>query len=162
MLSLHKKVVMKMVTVKTTGIDKLIREFDRKIDGMDDALTEGTEEAADYLIDKMIDKFGTYQPGWAQLKQNTIDKEYMMGFGGNADKPLVMSSDMMFAFDKETRRRTRMHVVWITNDDPKMPWHMYGVPSAGVPARDPVRPTMKEEHDKVFDIIRQKVRDIFG
>jgi hypothetical protein len=85
-----------------------------------------------------------------------------MGFGSNADKPLVMSSDMMFAFDKEIHRRSRKHVVWITNDDPKMPWHMYGVPSTKIPARDPVRPTMKEEHDKVHDIIRQKVREIFG
>lgn len=151
-----------MVTVKTKGIDSLIREFDRRIDGMDNALTEGTEEAADYLIEKMQDKFGTYQPGWAQLKYETVVRERKMGFGANANKPLVMSADMMFAFDKETRRRTRMHVVWITNDDPKMPWHMYGVPSSNVPARDPVRPTMDEEQQKVYDIIRQKVRDIFG
>lgn len=150
------------ITVKVQGMDAFIREFNRKIDGMDDALTEGTEDAADYLIEKMQDKFGVYQPGWAKLKYETVVRERKWGFGANASRPLVMSGDMMFAFDKSTHRVSRKHVVWITNDDPKMPWHMYGVPKFNIPARDPIRPTMKEEHDKVFDIIREKVNETFG
>lgn len=150
-----------MITVKVKGVDAVIREFDRKIEGMEQALDEGCEDAADYLIEKMEDKFGHYQSGWAQLKEDTIWKETKMGYGSNASKPLVMTADMMFAFDKILSRRTRKHVVWITNNDPKISWHMDGVPSRGIPARDPVRPTLKAENDNALQKIRDAVKRVF-
>ena len=149
-----------MITVKIKGVDATVRSFNRKKDGIEDALTEGTEEAADYLIEKIEDKFGHYQSRWAQLKDDTIRKEQAMGYGSNASKPLVMSADMMFSFDKILSRKTRKHVVWITNDDPKLPWHMNGVPSKNIPKRDPVRPTMREENEHALDIIKNAVRRV--
>ena len=149
-----------MITVKIKGVDATVRSFNRKKDGIEDALTEGTEDAADYLIEKIEDKFGHYQAGWDKLKDDTIRKEQSMGYGSNANKPLVMSADMMFSFDKKTSAKTRKHVVWITNDDPKLPWHMNGVPSKNIPKRDPVRPTMREENEHALDIIKNAVRRV--
>jgi len=149
-----------MVTVKVVGVDAVVRSFDRKKRGMEEALDDATEEASDYLIDKILDKFGYYQSGWEQLKYETVVRERKMGFGANATKPLVMSADMMFAFDKTLSRKTRKHVVWITNDDPKLQYHMYGAPSAGVPKRDPVRPTIREENEHALDIIKNAVRRV--
>lgn len=151
-----------MVTVKVTGVDAVVRSFDRKKRGMEEALDDATEEAGDYLIEKIQDKFGHYQSGWKQLKYETVVRERKMGFGVNATKPLVMSADMMFAFDKILSRKTRKHVVWITNDDPKLPWHMNGVPSKNIPKRDPVRPTMKEENENAIKIIIDAVKKVFG
>lgn len=150
-----------MVTVKVTGVDAVVRSFDRKKEGVEDALDRGTEEAADYLIEKIQDKFGHYQDGWQQLKYETIVKERKAGYGANASKPLVMSADMMFAFDKILSRKTRKHVVWITNDDEKMPWHMNGVSSRNIPKRDPIKPTMKEENENAIKIIIEAVKDVF-
>lgn len=151
-----------MVTVKVKGVDAVVRMFDRKKQGMEEALDVGTEEAGDYLIEKIQDKFGHYQPRWKQLKYETIVKKRKMGFGANATKPLVMSADMMFAFDKILSRKTRKHVVWITNDDPKLRWHMNGISSRKLPKRDPVRPTMREENENALKIIVDAVKRVFG
>lgn len=142
-----------MIKVKVSGVDAVIRSYNRKKAGMEEALTQGTEEAGDYLIECIEEKFGTYQSGWAPLKYETIAKERRMGFGSNANKPLVMTADMMFSFYKQISAKTRKHVVWVMSDDPKLKHHMYGAPSAGVPKRDPVRPTLQEENDKCLDKI---------
>ena len=152
--------MIRMITVKVKGVDATVRSFNRKKDGIEDALTEGTEDAADYLIEKIEDKFGHYQAGWDKLKDDTIRKEQSMGYGSNANKPLVMSADMMFSFDKKTSAKTRKHVVHITSDDPKLQHHMYGAPCAGVPKRDPVRPTIREENEHALDIIKNAVRRV--
>lgn len=150
-----------MIKVKVSGVDTVIRSYNRKKAGMEDALSTGTEEAADYLIECIEEKFGTYQSGWAPLKYETIAKERRMGFGSNANKPLVMTADMMFSFYKQTSARTRKHVVWIKSDDPKLKFHMYGAPGANIPKRDPVRPTVREENEKCLDIIKDAVRRAF-
>lgn len=142
-----------MVKVRVKGVDAVVRSYDRKKEGIEDALSEGTEEAADYLIECIEDKFGKYQPGWEQLKPETIFKKVM-----NKTKPLVEFADMMFSFDKKISAKTRKHVIHITSDDPKLIHHMYGAPRANLPKRDPVRPTVKEENDKCLDIIRNAVR----
>lgn len=147
-----------MISVRVKGLDTVVRSFDRTKENIEEALTEGTEEAGDYLIEMIEDKFGHYQPGWEQLKPDTIRKEKKLGYGSNADKPLVMSGDMMFSFDKRTAVKTRKHVVHITSDDPKLEYHMYGAPRANVPKRDPIRPTIKEENQTAIDIIKDAVR----
>ena len=147
-----------MIRVRVSGVDPVVRSYNRKKAGIEDALTDGTNEAADYLIECIEEKFGTYQPGWAPLKYETIVKERRMGYGANASSPLVMTADMMFSFYKQTSARTRKHTVWVLSDDPKLKFHMYGAPGARVPKRDPVRPTVKEENDKCLDIIRDAVR----
>ena len=48
------------------------------------------------------------------------------------------------------------------SDDDKLIHHMYGAPQAGVPKRDPVRPTTKEERETCLKIIIDKVREVFG
>lgn len=149
-----------MITVKIKGVDKVVRSYNRKADGVEDALTEGTIEASEYIIDCIEDKFGKYQPGWPQLKPDTIIKEVKAGAGSNANKPLVEFGDMMFSFTSKISARTRKHLVHILSDDPKLIHHMYGAPAAGVPKRDPVRPTIKEENDKCLDIIRKAVRRV--
>lgn len=149
-----------MIKVRVSGVDDVVRSYNRRKAGIEQALTEGTEEAGDYLIECIEDKFGTYQSGWKPLKYETIVKERRMGFGGNATKPLVMSADMMFSFYKQISAKTRKHVVWIMSDDPKLPWHMYGVSSRNIPKRDPVRPTVKEENETCLDIIRDAVRRV--
>lgn len=139
-------------------MDALVRSFDRKKQGIEDALTKGTEEAGDYLIEQIEDKFGEYQPGWAKLKYETIIRKKRRGAGANASKPLIEFGDMMFSFYKKTSARTRSHIVHIMSDDPKILHHMYGVPQVNLPKRDPVRPTVKEENDKCLDIIRDFVK----
>lgn len=142
-----------MVKTKVSGVDALIRDFDRKKSDIEDAITQGTDDAAEYLMEKIADKFGRYQPGWAPLKPDTIRKK---GF----DEPLIETTDMMFSFYKQIAARTRKHVVWILSDDPKLPWHMSGIPKINLPKRDPVRPTAKEENDKCLEIIAEAVRSI--
>ena len=145
-----------MIKVRIKGVDAVVRSYDRKKEGIEEALTEGTEEAADYLIECIEDKFGVYQPGWEKLKPETIFKKAM-----NKTKPLDEFGDMMFSFDKRTSAKTRKHVVHVTSDDPKLIHHMYGAPGANVPKRDPVRPTVKEENDTCLDMIKDAVRRAF-
>lgn len=145
-----------MIKVRIKGVDAVVRSYDRKKEGIEEALTEGTEEAADYLIECIEDKFGVYQPGWEKLKPETIFKKVM-----NKTKPLVEFGDMMFSFNKKTSVKTRKHVVHITSDDPKLIHHMYGAPGANVPKRDPVRPTVKEENDTCLNMIKDAVRRAF-
>lgn len=142
-----------MITVKVKGLDAVVRSYDRKKEGIEDALTEGTKEAADYLIECIQYKFGVYQPGWEKLKPETIFKKFM-----NKTKPLMEYTNMMHSFDKKVSARTRKHVVHITSDDPKLIHHIYGAPSANVPKRDPVRPTVKEENNTCLEIIKDVVR----
>ena len=142
-----------MITTKISGVDPLLRNFNRKKKGIEDALTQGTSDAADHLIDCITEKFGRYQPGWAKLKPDTVRKK-------GHDEPLIETSDMMFSFYKQISAKTRKHVVWVKSDDPKLPHHMYGAPGANVPKRDPVRPTTKEENDACLEIIAEAVRSI--
>lgn len=149
-----------MITVKVRGVDAVVRSFDRKKEGIEQALSEGTEEAGDYLIERIEDKFGVYQPRWAKLKYETIARKRRRGAGSNANKPLIEFGDMMFSFFKKTSAKTRKHIVHILSDDPKLIHHMYGAPAKNVPKRDPVRPTIKEENDKCLEIIKDAVRRV--
>lgn len=149
-----------MIKMNVSGIDALLRTFDRKIDGVEDALSEGCDEAADYLIECIEDKFGVYQPGWAKLTYETVKKKINKGNGANANKPLVDYGDMMFSFKKITSNRTRKHTVTVSSDDPRIKWHVYGARGAGVPRRDPVRPTIAEERQKIFEIVKDKVMEV--
>lgn len=144
-----------MIKTRVTGLDAVIRSYDRKRKEIEDALTEGTEEAGDHLIEAIEDKFGKYQPGWAKLKYET-----MLRKADNNTKPLIEYADMMFSFYKIVRVRSRKHVVHVVSDDPKIVHHVYGAPRANVPKRDPVRPTTKEENDACIKIIRDAVRRI--
>lgn len=146
-----------MIKVRVTGVDAVVRAFDRTQQRIEDALTEGTEEAGDYLIECIEDKFGVYQPGWDKLKYETIVRKRRRGAGANANKPLIEFGDMMFSFYKKTSARTRKHIVHILTDDTKIVHHIYGAPDAGVPKRDPVRPTVKEENDECLKIIKDAV-----
>lgn len=149
-----------MIRVRVSGIDKTIREYDRRREDIEQALTDGTEEAGDYLIECIENKFGTYQPGWEKLKMETIKRKVRRGAGSNATRPLIEFGDMMFSFFKRTSAKTRKHVVHILSDDPKILHHIYGAPGANVPKRDPVRPTVREENDKCLEMIRDAVRRI--
>lgn len=149
-----------MIRTRLSGVDAVVRSFDRTRDDIEQALADGTEEAGDYLIECIENKFGVYQPGWEKLKYETIYRKRRRGAGANATKPLIEFGDMMFSFFKKTSARTRKHVVHIFSDDPKIIHHMYGAPSAGVPKRDPVRPTIKEENDRCLEIIKNAVRRI--
>lgn len=150
------------IRVRITGIDKVIRSFDRKIDGMEEALDEGCIEAAEYLQECIENKFGHYQKGWEHLKPETISKKVGKGNDANATKPLVDYGDMMFSFSIDTSNRTRKHTVAVTSDDPKIIHHVYGAPRAGVPKRDPMRPTAKEERQNCIDILVKKVKELMN
>ncbi len=146
-----------MMSVHINGLDALIRKFDRLEDGVEEALDEGCQDAADYLQEKMEDKFGVYQPGWKKLKYSTIYKKRKRGNGANATKPLVDFGDMMFSFYNKISNKTRHHTVTIMSDDEKILYHVYGAPHAKVPRRDPVRPTIQEEREECFNIIKDAV-----
>lgn len=154
-----------MIKAHLIGFDKVIRTFDRTNADVEEALYEGTEDAATYLRERIEDRFGTYQSTggrsngpWAKLKYKTIAQKRKRGHGANATKPLVETGDMMFSFDIQTSNRTRKHTATITSDDDKLIHHIYGAPEAGVPRRDPVRPTFEAERQKCFDIIADAVR----
>lgn len=149
-----------MIRTRISGVDAVVRSFDRTRDDIEQALTDGTEEAGDYIIECIEDKFGVYQPGWAKLKYETIYRKKRRGAGANATKPLIEFGDMMFSFFKRTSAKTRKHVVHIYSSDPKLLHHMYGAPAKNVPKRDPVRPTIKEENDRCLEIIKNAVRRI--
>lgn len=149
-----------MIKVRVSGVDAVVRSYDRKKELIENALTDGTEEAGDYLIECIEDKFGVYQPGWAKLKYETIARKRRRGAGANATKPLIEFGDMMFSFYKKTSAKTRKHVVHVLSDDPKLIHHMYGAPAKNVPKRDPVRPTVKEENNKCLEIIKDAVRRV--
>lgn len=145
-----------------TGMDAVVRGFDRRINGMDEALDEGCTEAAEYLQECIENKFGHYQPGWEHLKEETIRKKISQGNGANASKPLVNFGDMMFSFHIDISNKTRKHTVAVKSDDPKLVHHIYGAPAANVPKRDPIRPTVKEERLKCIDIVIKKVKEIMN
>ena len=151
-----------MLRTYVVGIDALIREFDRKIVGREGALDEGCLEAAEHLQECIEDKFGVYQPGWKPLKYETRIKKKRKGNGANSNKPLVDYGDMMFSFYTQISNKTRKHTVAVVSDDPKLPYHVYGVPRKNIPKRDPVRPTTKEERENCYEIIRDKVKEVFN
>lgn len=151
---------MAQIRAHVSGVDAVIRNFDRRIDGMEEALDEGCTEAAEYLRECVEDKFGVYQPGWKPLQYITRLKKRRKGNGANANKPLVDYGDMMFSFDLQLSNRTRKHTVAITSDDEKIIHHIYGAPMAGVPKRDPVRPTVKEERENCLQILVDKVKEV--
>lgn len=141
-----------MVKVHVSGMDATVRDL-RKLGGnIEEVLDEACTEAAEHLRDSITEKFGRYQDGWEQLKQDTINRK------GN-DEPLIDSGDMMFSFEIKTSNETRKHTATVYSDDPDLPYHVYGAPRAGVPQRDPVRPTAKEERDECIKIIRNKVKE---
>lgn len=150
------------IRMHVSGIDAVIRNFDRRIEGMEEALDEGCIEAAEYLQECVEDKFGKYQKGWKRLKPESIKKKSLKGNDGNASKPLVDYGDMMFSFYIDTSNRTRKHTVAIKSDDEKIVHHVYGAPGAGVPKRDPVRPTVKEERENCIKILIDKVKEVMN
>lgn len=149
-----------MIRVRVSGVDAVVRSYNRKKEDIEQALTDGTEEAGDYLIECIEDKFGVYQPGWEKLKYETIVRKKRRGAGINARKPLIEFADMMFSFFKRTSAKTRKHIIHIISDDPKILHHIYGAPAANVPKRDPVRPTINEENDKCLEMIHDAVRRV--
>lgn len=150
------------VRVHVSGVDAIIRNFDRRIQGMEDALDEGCTEAAEYLKECIEDKFGVYQKGWKPLKYETRIKKKRKGNGANSNKPLVDYGDMMFSFEIDTSNRTRKHTIAVTSDDERLIHHIYGAPGAGVPKRDPVRPTVKEERENCLKILIEKVKEVMN
>ena len=153
-----------MVEVRAhiSGVDAAIRNFNRRIEGMEEALDEGCTEAAEYLQECIENKFGVYQTGWAPLKYVTRLKKRRKGNGSNSNKPLVDYGDMMFSFSIQTSNRTRKHTVAVVSDDEKLVHHIYGAPNAGVPKRDPVRPTVKEERETCLKILVDKVKEVMN
>ena len=150
------------VRVHVQGLDKVLRDIDRTIEGMEDALDEGCQDAAEYLQECIEDKFGVYQPGWKPLQYVTRLKKARKGNGANSNKPLVDFGDMMFSFYTETSNRSRKHTVTVKSDDRRLLYHMFGARSKkrGVPKRDPVRPTVKEERDNCVKMILDKVMEV--
>lgn len=142
-----------MVRVHIVGVDATVRKLRALSDNVEDALDEGCEEAAEELCDAITEKFGRYQPGWKHLSPETIRKK-------GHDEPLIDTGDMMFSFKTKTSNRTRKHTVTVYSDDKKLPYHVYGAPSANVPRRDPVRPTTREERENCINIIKRKVREV--
>lgn len=151
-----------LIRVHVSGIDSVIRNFDRRIEGMDEALDEGCIEAAEYLQECIEDKFGVYQHGWEPLEYITRIKKRRKGNASNSNKPLVDYGDMMFSFDIDTSNRTRKHTVAVTSDDERLPYHVYGVWLTNVPKRDPVRPTVKEERETCIEILINKVKELMN
>lgn len=144
-----------MIKVHVSGVDRVVRELRELGGNIEDALDDACEEAAEYLRDSISDKFGFYQDGWDQLKPDTINHK------GGADEPLIESGDMMFSFEIQTSNATRKHTATVYSEDEKLIHHVYGAPRAGVPMRDPVRPTTKEEKDECINIIRDKVKEVW-
>ena len=142
-----------------SGVDAAVRNFDRRIAGMEEALDEGCTEAAEYLKECIEDKFGVYQAGWKPLQYITRLKKKRKGNGANANKPLVDYGDMMFSFDIQTSNRSRKHTVAVVSDDERLVHHVYGAPGASVPKRDPVRPTVKEEREECLRILEETVKE---
>lgn len=155
-----------MVKMHITGIDALIRSFDRKSEAVNKALEQGVNDAADHIIECIEDRFGEYQTDgstrngpWAKLKYKTRLAKKRKGNGVNSNKPLVDYGDMMFSFDKVTSNRTRKFTVTVVSNDPKLKFHIYGAPSAGVPRRDPVRPVLESEREECYNIISDAVEE---
>lgn len=146
--------------VHISGVDAVVRSFDRKIEGMEEALDEGCTEAAEHLQECIENKFGVYQPGWAPLKYITRLKKRRKGNGVNSNKPLVDFGDMMFSFSIQTSNRTRKHTAAVISDDERILHHIYGAPAANVPKRDPMRPTAKEEREACLKILIDKVKEV--
>lgn len=151
-----------MIRAHVSGIDAVIRKFDRRAEGMEEALDEGCTEAAEYLKECVEDKFGVYQKGWAPLQYVTRLKKKRKGNGVNSNKPLVDYGDMMFSFYIDTSNRTRKHTVAVKSDDERLVHHVYGAPNAGVPRRDPIRPTVKEERENCTKILINKVKEVMN
>lgn len=151
-----------VMRVHVSGVDAVIRNFDRRINGMEEALDEGCTEAAEYLQECIENKFGVYQPGWKPLQYLTRLKKKRKGNGVNSNKPLVDYGDMMFSFSIRTSNKTRKHTVAVVSDDERLLYHMYGAPAVGVPKRDPVRPTVKEERENCIKILVDKVKEVMN
>lgn len=158
---------MTIMRVHVSGLDKFLRDYDRKNSDIENALHDGVEEATEYLRESMENKFGSYQSSggtrggpWDKLKYETIVRKRKKGNGGNANKPLVDYGDMMFSLDMQTSNRTRKHTMTITSDDEKILFHVFGVPRRGVPKRDPIRPTIDEEREMCFKIVADAVRKV--
>lgn len=144
------------VKVTLSGVDALIRQYDKKIDDINEAMEAGCDDVGYYLVEKIKSKFPTMTPGH---KPDTPPREARRG-GAHPNAMLVENGDMKDSITYRTSNRTRSHAVNIISNSIKLLWHMYGVPSRRVPKRDPVRPTVKAEKQKCLETIKEYIEDV--
>lgn len=144
------------VKVTLSGVDALIRKYDKKIDDINDAMESGCDDVGYYLVEKIKAKFPTMTPAH---KPDTPYREMRRG-GASPFAMLEENGEMKESITYRTSNRTRSHVVNIISNSIKLLWHMHGVPKRGVPKRDPVRPTVREEKQKCLDTIREYIEDV--
>lgn len=142
--------------VRIRGIDTYIRDLAKISHKTYDAAREGTVEAAEYLLEVVKEKIGVYQPGWAKLKYETIQRKLRRH--GVGDKPLLASGEMRDSFRVIEGGKGRLSAS-VGSDSPYLVHHVYGAPGAGVPKRDPIRITAVEEMDMCHQIIEEKIME---
>lgn len=144
---------------RVRGVDRYIRDLAKIDQKTFDAAREGVIEAAEYLRDVVKEKIGTYQPGWAKLKYETIKKKLRRY--GVYEKPLYASGAMKDSIRVFKGGKGRL-AASVGSDSPYLVHHVYGAPGAGVPQRDPIKVTAVEEMDMCHQIIEERIMRELG
>lgn len=153
------------IRVRIRGIDNVTRAMARASDATLDGAHDGCTEAAQYLKGKIEDKIGVYQdtggPGggpWPSLKLNTIKRHIRRGGG---DTPLLYTGNMRDSFYVQAGGKHRL-AAQVKSSCDYLIYHIYGVPRANLPQRDPMKCTAKEEAQKCTQIIRDSIKKVLG
>jgi len=153
--------------VRVRGVDRHVRTLAVQNKKTYEAAIDGVLKAAQYLLERVRAKFGTYQstggkPGgrgpWPKLRWETIQRK-VRRYGSNKG-PLIGSGDMQDSFTVVRGGKGRISAS-VGSDDPKLVHHVYGAPRAGVPQRDPIVVTAKEERDNCNRIIEDEITSAY-
>ena len=157
-----------MLKFRVRGVDRYIRDLAKMSDDTHRAARSGVEKAVEYLLEKVVSKIGVYQPTggamgghgrWAKLKWETIQRKlrrYNVG-----DKPLLASGKLKGSFKVIKGGKGRLSAS-VGSDSEYLIHHVYGAPGAGVPMRDPIRVTAKEELEACHKIIEDEILKELG
>lgn len=148
--------------IKADGIEETIKFMDTTDKRIHDGIVAGLTASSNYLRDAIKAKFGSYQNtggngggSWKKLKYSTVVRKRKRGMGSNANKPLLGTGEMRDSI-KSVVNKNKL-IAGVMSDDPKLVHHVYGAPRAGVPRRDPVLITTKEEEENIVKVFEEEL-----
>lgn len=157
------------IKVRVRGVDKYIRDLVRTKETLRESARRGCLEAAKFLMESIQYKFGKYQQtggtgggAWAKLKPDTVFKKARKYGSSVANKPLIGTGSMRDSFYVKGATTSKGIAASVASNDPKLPYHVYGAPRAGLPPRDTMLVTAIEVQDICHDIIEDEVLKDMG
>lgn len=150
--------------VDVSGLNEIIKELDTMDKSIKVGTRRGLVKSSIYLRDKIKERFGTYQASggdgggpWKRLLYATVVRKRKKGYGTSANSPLVKTGKLRESIKNRINRAGTEASIY--SNDTRLKYHVYGAPRMGVPKRDPMKITTKEEQENVIEIFKEELLD---